>query len=551
MKSKKTKKIIFIISVFCLFVCMGTIFAQNQGGDLEVQYPSFGGADAPQGTGLLLSTYIRYIYNFAIISGGLIALLSLIYGGFRFLTSAGKPAAITDARGQILAGFLGLVVIFGSYIILNELNPDLVSLRMPGVTGIGKRGIILYNQDCNTVNAAMGQSISSPESADIPANTNIMYKPLSGNGGSAIIKTIKDENNVSHNIIPVSFYNFHEGKELTLEIYNNESCNGSPISAITNLQKNTCQEFNIDNVQCIKLVWYTSGIWVFNQLDNNNVPDPTNLPEWWEEGKQYMVFQSSQDALPRGFHDNIRAIAIVPNETLNRNYGVIAHNIDGAIPKEKGWAHIYLPGDGTDSKCALLPNTNITGCGPFGDQNSRGQEDISSLTIFNVPSGITSAISDIKICRNDRCESQTVDENGTPESHDVAITCSPELGCDPSDSDVEFTPITDIFCGSTTFNLADGLVYGANLGDGKWDTDNPIALGRNVADGISAIEINEGAKYLVLLYEDLDIEFNAINDDTRTDAAIINATNESLRTIQMDGRVGTIIIINTDPGQNY
>jgi hypothetical protein len=125
------------------------------------------------------------------------------------------------------------------------------------------------------------------------------------------------------------------------------------------------------------------------------------------------------------------------------------------------------------------------------------------------------------------------------------------LGCDPPDSDVDFTPITGIFGGATTFNRDEGLVYGANLDDGKCDTDNPIELGRNRADGISAIEINEGAKYLVLLYESLDIEFSAINNDDDTDAAIINATNESIRTIQMDGRVGTIIIINTDPGQNY
>jgi hypothetical protein len=540
MKNKTTIKIIFIISIFCIFVSIGTISSQTPTTGLEVQYPSFGGADSPQSSGYLLSSYIRYIYNFAIICGGLIALLSLIYGGFRFLTSAGKPAAITDARGQILAGFLGLAVIFGSYIILNELNPDLVSLRMPFATSAGRRGIILYNlANC----AELGNRASIPEITELDPGVFAKAMNTSGNPGLG----------QRQDVFPVSFYSFHNSRELTLEFFANPKCEGdSPVFTMTNLQKNQCQNLNVgSNIQCIKFLWHTSGIWVFNKLDNGGTPDPNDLPDGWQEGKDYLTFQSTQDHLPIGFDNRVQAIAIVPSEAeqLAINYGVIAHNISGPISmnNDKGWAHIYLPGSGSNGNChPATTDPNVTLCGPF-DGNSEG---ISSLTIFNVPK-IGGLVSDITICRNDKCEPEIVEVSGAPEVRDAVITCYPNADCIP-DSGIQFTDITDIFGTATTFSAGDGVVYGMNLNDGEWDTGNPIALGRNEADGVSAIEINQGASYLVLLYEDLDLDFGALNDnDTWIDAAIINVSMATLRDIQMDGRVGTIVIINTDPGENY
>ncbi|MCX6738222.1 MAG: hypothetical protein NTY11_02310 [Candidatus Parcubacteria bacterium] len=548
MKIKTTTKIIFIISLLCLFVCIGTIFAQDKGGDLEVKYPSFGGADSPQNTKYQLTSYIRYIYNFAIICGGLIALMSLIYGGFRFLTSAGNPAAITDARGQILAGLLGLVVIFGSYIILNELNPDLVSLRMPSVLTTGRMGIILYNTtDCDN----LGVDASSPETTD-KLQPGTLYKAINDTGSTVLIVQNPDlnNNNLPQNILPLSFYSFHIAQELTLEFFSNAKCEGTPDTAITNLQRNQCQNIGINGIQCVKFIWRTPGIWVFNTLDRNqNVPDPTQLPEGFREGEQYLIFQSSQEMLDRGFSDNIKGIAIVPNEALGRNYGVIAHNYprrDSKSYKKKDWAHIYLPGCGTNDsnndKCDTNGG-NVTLYGPFDGEYSH----ISSLTIFNVPETIGS-ISPITICREDKCEPPPpVEKNGSLKEYDGVITYDPAI---------DFDPITGIFGtgGSGIYMNTAGIIYGKKLEGVNWDSGNPIILrkdSKNIADGISAIEIGEGGSYLALLYENLSLEFGEINDDITTSADFINATNVSLRTIQMDGRVGTIVIINTDPGQNY
>ncbi len=58
---------------------------------------------------------IQFIWG---ISGGL-ALLFFIYGGFIFLTSAGNTERIAKGKQTIINSVIGLIVIFGSWAIIN------------------------------------------------------------------------------------------------------------------------------------------------------------------------------------------------------------------------------------------------------------------------------------------------------------------------------------------------------------------------------------------------------------------------------------------------
>ncbi len=97
---------------------------------LEVNYPTIEGI-RPQDIILTLPEYVKYIFNFSLAIAGLVVFAVLIYGGFRYLTSAGSPAVQKDARSQIFAGFLGLIVLLSSYLILTTINPQLVFLSIP------------------------------------------------------------------------------------------------------------------------------------------------------------------------------------------------------------------------------------------------------------------------------------------------------------------------------------------------------------------------------------------------------------------------------------
>ena len=101
------KKIFFILILvsFCFLVLSNLALAQKT----EEIYPKVLGAERPTTVKTLLPDYIKYLFNFAIIIAGLVAFASLIYGGFRYIASAGNPTALSDARDQITAGILGLL----------------------------------------------------------------------------------------------------------------------------------------------------------------------------------------------------------------------------------------------------------------------------------------------------------------------------------------------------------------------------------------------------------------------------------------------------------
>jgi len=117
--------------IFAFFVFVLPSFApQNFGGfaqALEVEYPTVPGAPLPAEP--TLPEYVRFIFNFSIIIAGLVAFFSLVYGGFRYLTSVGQAAAMADARAQITAGVTGLIILLSSYLILTTINPQLIILK--------------------------------------------------------------------------------------------------------------------------------------------------------------------------------------------------------------------------------------------------------------------------------------------------------------------------------------------------------------------------------------------------------------------------------------
>lgn len=76
--------------------------------------------------GGLLATFITLLFVIAIIA----ALIYLILGGLKWLTSGGDKQAVTQAREHIIAAIIGLVIIFLSYFILNVL----IGVFVPGAS---------------------------------------------------------------------------------------------------------------------------------------------------------------------------------------------------------------------------------------------------------------------------------------------------------------------------------------------------------------------------------------------------------------------------------
>jgi len=120
------KKFLKLVFSFCLIVFLSffhSVFAQGQ--KLELEYPEIGGIK-PETVTTALPEYVKYVFNLAIATFGLVVLSVLLWGGFLYLTSAGKPEKLKEAKDRIVSAFLGLIVLLSSYIILTTINPQLV-----------------------------------------------------------------------------------------------------------------------------------------------------------------------------------------------------------------------------------------------------------------------------------------------------------------------------------------------------------------------------------------------------------------------------------------
>ncbi len=83
-----------------------------------------------------LPKLVQYFYEWLIVLGGLAAFIALVIAGFQYLTSAGNATKMADAISRIRSAVLGLLLLLGSFLILNTINPQLTELRMPGTESL-------------------------------------------------------------------------------------------------------------------------------------------------------------------------------------------------------------------------------------------------------------------------------------------------------------------------------------------------------------------------------------------------------------------------------
>ncbi len=113
--------------VFFLLLFAYQITAQ----DLEISnYPTVPGAEKPTSVKTPLPTFLKYIYNLSLLLSGLLCFVLAIWGGVQYLTSASRPGKMADAKEQITMAFVGMAIVFGSYIIINTINPELTKLTI-------------------------------------------------------------------------------------------------------------------------------------------------------------------------------------------------------------------------------------------------------------------------------------------------------------------------------------------------------------------------------------------------------------------------------------
>lgn len=80
-------------------------------------FAQFAPPGVPEDICTLIGNVLTFIYSIA----GLIALVLLILGGIQYMSSGGDKVAVEQARGRITAAIVGLLIVFGAWLVINQL----------------------------------------------------------------------------------------------------------------------------------------------------------------------------------------------------------------------------------------------------------------------------------------------------------------------------------------------------------------------------------------------------------------------------------------------
>ena len=76
-----------------------------------------------------IGDYVSAIYNYGLSVAGILAAIMLMAGGLVWLTSGGDASKVSKAKSLIGGSITGLVILFSTYMILYEINPELTKLK--------------------------------------------------------------------------------------------------------------------------------------------------------------------------------------------------------------------------------------------------------------------------------------------------------------------------------------------------------------------------------------------------------------------------------------
>ncbi|MFH0780076.1 MAG: pilin [Parcubacteria group bacterium] len=76
-----------------------------------------------------IAKYIGNLYKYGIVIGSILAVMMIMIGGVIYMTGGANPAMITRGKEYIVGAVTGIILLLGSYVLLNTINPDLINLK--------------------------------------------------------------------------------------------------------------------------------------------------------------------------------------------------------------------------------------------------------------------------------------------------------------------------------------------------------------------------------------------------------------------------------------
>lgn len=116
---RKLSKIYWwIIGMICFASFATFSFAQTADPTRAVLFPD----ETPGVSFPTLPQYISHLYTYAIWIATGLALIMVIYGGYKYTTSSGNPDVLTEAKEIIIGALVGLLLLILARVILSTVG---------------------------------------------------------------------------------------------------------------------------------------------------------------------------------------------------------------------------------------------------------------------------------------------------------------------------------------------------------------------------------------------------------------------------------------------
>jgi len=123
------KKMLFVSILVIVFLLPFSLFAETEAGIDYKPISVVPGLTPKEGTPLTLEGYLNRMFVFSIGAAAVLAVVQITLGGIEYMTSS-AVGSIENAKSKIWNAVIGLLLILSTFAILNQINPDLVNIRL-------------------------------------------------------------------------------------------------------------------------------------------------------------------------------------------------------------------------------------------------------------------------------------------------------------------------------------------------------------------------------------------------------------------------------------
>ncbi len=126
----KSLLLISLILISSFFLLATPVLGENTP-TWEVGVPGLAKAGESMATEGGFTNLVKIIIQWAFRLAGILAFAMVIYAGFEYAVFSGAPAKQKDAQERIVNAIIGLLLLFGFWLILNTVNPDILKTKEP------------------------------------------------------------------------------------------------------------------------------------------------------------------------------------------------------------------------------------------------------------------------------------------------------------------------------------------------------------------------------------------------------------------------------------